>query len=265
MSNNIFAQRCRGKSCQNCSARTNGFCGALDAEALAEFSGQCFCAGYERDAEIVRQGEPSGKVGVIAKGLVKIVMFTEDGEEHMLQILRQSQLVGMPCSMQSSFAWEAATRAEICWMPRSTWDDFLRAHPEHFEAYVKTMLHQMEELQCAVANSRGRNTRQRVAHWLLEQVPEDAAPDRPIVDIPLKRRDLAALLDMTAETLCRSLHALAGKGAIDILMPYQIEITDLAKLRTLAKSPHNDKFVPLSAETPLLATEAPRQRQARYS
>lgn len=220
--------------CHGCAARNSGFCSAFDADSLAEFSAHSSWKSYDRGIEIAAQGEPSDRVGVIARGLVKVVMLTERGEEHLLQILRGGQLVGIPGSETSGFALETATDAEICWMPRPIWERFLRERPQHFRACLVTMTEQLEELQLSVVKMRGRSTLERVAIWLLQQLPKRSGEAAPVIRIELTRRDLASLLDMTVETLCRSLRRLDEKGAIDLVTPDCAEVVDLGRLRLLA-------------------------------
>ena len=220
--------------CHGCAVRSSGFCSAFDAESLVEFSAHSSWKSYDRGTEIATQGEPSDRVGVIARGLVKVVMLTERGEEHLLQILRSGQLVGIPGSETSGFAVETATDADMCWMPRPIWERFLRERPQHFRACLVTMTQQLEELQLSVVKMRGRSTLERVALWLLQQLPQRSGEAAPVIRIELTRRDLASLLDMTVETLCRSLRRLDEKGAIDLITPDCAEIVDLGTLRLLA-------------------------------
>jgi len=235
MTNAASKRRPAADRCLGCPAMKNGFCRHLaegSLEAFAERSHRSFC---EQGSEIAGQGESLDRIGVIASGLVKIVMVTETGEEHLLQILRPGQFIGDPRTVQNIYSWEAATNASICWMSRQGWNEFLAEDPKHFQAYLATIATQIHDARLSMVRARGRNTVQRVACWLLEQVPDLRAKKGDKIRIILTRRDLASLLDMTVETLCRALHQLDDRQAIRLIEPDLIEIADAARLRTLGK------------------------------
>lgn len=236
-----------GERCQSCAATKNGFCGYLDATSLAKFAVRCHRTAYSQGSEIAGQGEEIDKVGVIASGLVKLATITESGDEFVLQILHEGQIAGAPGEGGDGFALEAATDVSICWVPRAAWDAFLCEKPPHFQAYTSSLTAQCDETRKFIMGMRGRNTVQRLASWLLDQCKETGCEEKPCLRVPLSRRDLASLLDMTVETLCRAVHQLDDRKAIRLLASDLFEITDIVKLRVLAKRP-NENAAPVAAE-----------------
>ncbi|QEW23436.1 Nitrogen fixation regulation protein FixK (plasmid) [Paracoccaceae bacterium] len=252
--------------CRGCSARQSGFCANLDPASLSEFAKRSTQRKYGCGAELVAQGETGDCIGVIRSGLVKVAAVTEHGDEHLLQVLHSGQLIGVPSDGSQNFACEVATPAHVCWMPRATWDMFLQRGTEPLRAYVDTMLQQVAELQLFVTKMRGRSTVQRVALWILDQIPNSDAQHHPRIDVQLSRRDLAALLYMTVETLCRALHQLDEEKAIQLVRSDCIDVMDLAKLRERARCPERctpfpaDRVVPKAAGRGRLRTNAARER-----
>ncbi|NDV97973.1 Crp/Fnr family transcriptional regulator [Salipiger sp. PrR002] len=205
----------------------------LDPDSVNAFSAHSARTLYPQDTELVAQGDSCDRVGVIASGLIKLQTLTESGEEHLLQVLRSGQLLSVARNAPSRFSWQTATASEICWMPQKAWESFLTERPQHFQSYMKTTLYQLEQMQLFLINMRGRSTLQRVALWLVEELlngPEIGAA----LHVQLSRRDLASLLDMTVETLCRSLRQLQDGGAIRLPKPDRVEIADFTKLQQMA-------------------------------
>lgn len=221
--------------CDDCTARQTGLCSAFDRDALLDFARRSYRETYRQGAEIAAQGEAADRIGIVASGLVKLVVLTEGGDEHVLQILRTGHLIGDPEREVNGFSSEAATETTICWMPRQTWHGFLQSHPQIFRGFLSALNRQFEELQMSVVKMRGRSTVQRLALWLVEQLPGATEGSTPQIRIVLTRRDLASLLDMTVETLCRALHQIEERGAIRLLAPDHLAVTDLGRLRRLAK------------------------------
>ncbi|WP_095884136.1 Crp/Fnr family transcriptional regulator [Alloyangia mangrovi] len=235
MQTNAILRQAQEVRCGRCAARKFGFCSTLHADSQREILSRSSLTTYARGAEIVQQGEPLDRIGLIASGVIKVGTVTKGGDEHLLQIMRRGQLVYVPDSAGSLFSWVTASEAAVCWMSRSAWDSFLKEQPSHFHAYMVTMRQQLEQMQLSVMNMRGRNTLQRLAFWLLEELADADAGEQRKLHILLSRRDLASLLDMTVETLCRSLRQLNDKGAIRLLTPDRIEVTDLSRLRLIAR------------------------------
>lgn len=223
------------EACATCEAHRVGLCDLLDDASATLISSRCQRLRYGTGDEIALQGEKSERIGIVVTGLVKIVLLTEEGEHHLLQILKPGQIVGDPCKADNAFSWEAATETEICWINRQTLEAIKRNHPTVHQAYLEITARQLEEHRIWTASMRGRSTTQRIAFWLLQQVPDPRDTAQATIRITLTRRDLASLLDMTVETLCRGLRQLSDRGAIQALTPDKIEVLNIAKLRLFAR------------------------------
>lgn len=221
--------------CVSCDVRCDGFCKLLVGLSNTTLQERSQPASYKQNAEILLQGEKANSVGIIRSGLVKVVLLNEDGDHQVLQILKRGQLIGDPCKDLNAFSWEAATETDVCWIQRSTLDVIMREQPQGYRAYLEVITRQLEENRLWSASMRGRNTVQRIAYWLVQQVPclHDGAG--AIIQITLTRRDLASLLDMTVETLCRGLYQLSDRDTIRLRSPQDIELRNINKLRLLAR------------------------------
>ncbi len=236
MTSEVASRRAAAGLCHTRPARPGepGAAAGLDPAALLACSARCHLGRYRQGAEIAGQGERSDRIGIVASGLVKIVNLTERGDAQVLQILRRGHLVGLPESRASAFAWEAAVDAEVCWIPRPAWEALLCERPDQLRACLATMQRQLEDMQLWVVAMRGRSTLERVAFWLLQEAESTGGA---VIPVRLTRRDLASLLDMTVETLCRQLRQLQRRRAVRMPAPDRVEIVDAARLRHLADAP----------------------------
>jgi CRP/FNR family transcriptional regulator, anaerobic regulatory protein len=227
----MSVQQQTSNHCASCVARQIGLCGALGETPCAVSPMRGHPVSYQSGEEIAPQGECSEKLGIVASGLVKVVLITEDGENHLLQLVQPGEIVGDPCQKSNVFSWEAATPSNICWINRQTLDGMMQENPQLYRAYIGVIAHQLETQRLWTAAMRGRNTLQRIAFWIHQQIPKTRDFVAPFVQVNLTRRDLASLLDMTVETLCRGLHQLSERGAIDLITPTKIKVTNRVKLQ----------------------------------
>lgn len=243
--------------CIACEAGSHGFCAEVDGDVRSLFSERGFRTDYGLGDEIIAQGTTIDRIGIIAKGLVKVCMITEDGDEFVLQVLGPGQIVGEIGGSETAFSWEAATPAEICWITLSALDSLMRDHPLIDRALLAMTSQQLEDMRLWAATMRGRNTLQRIAFWLLVNIDDPDVAEKPIIRIALTRRDLASFLDMTSETLCRGLSQLAARRAVRLRAVDLIELTDVTKLRLFARCPDHRVSATLGAHD--FATKTPRR------
>jgi len=257
MSFAAHALKSASEICVSCAARNHGFCGMLDGSCLGLIAGRSQPAHYKRSAEILLQGEETDRIGIVRSGLVKVVLLTEDGDHQVLQVLKPRQIVGDPCKTWNAFSWEAATAADICWIQRPTLNLIMKDHPQVYRAYLDVIARQLEEHRLWAASMRGRNTVQRIAFWIFQQVPDIRDGGAATIHIALTRRDLASLLDMTVETLCRGLYQLSDRDAIRLVTPETIEVLNNIKLRLLARCGDGRVSNVLKRPDPAVTTDNP--------
>lgn len=222
--------------CSTCKVRHHGFCSWFEGDEAKGIITRATQTRFAAGTLILMQGEPANRAGIVMSGLVKIVLNDEDGSEHVIQLLHAGELVGDPFVSDCNYSWQAATDVELCWVPASALAAAIRRCPEALHCQLAATMRQVREQRFAQVALRGRNAMQRVAHWLYLQTPPEAtfAPVR--LRILLTRRDLASLLEMTVETLCRSLHQLEERGAIRLAAPDLVDLRDWARLKLLSRA-----------------------------
>jgi len=206
----------------------------IDDPAMEAVATRARRSTHAQGEAIIDQGEPSDRICILVRGIVKVVHLTEDGDEQVLQLLNPGDLIGDPFGSESSVSWEAATEVTLCGLPRLALDHLARQHPSLYRAYLAGAVRELEEQRLWSAAMRGRSTLQRLAYWLGEQSSSASDHGGAIIEFGLSRRDLSSLLDMSVETLCRSLHQIEQRGAIRLVSPNTIAVRDHAALRRLA-------------------------------
>lgn len=221
--------------CHGCQVRHLGFCSWFGADEAAGIVSRSRQSRFAAGEPILRQGEPAERVGIVLSGLVKIVMNDEDGEEHLIQLLHAGEIVGDPFASECALSWQAATDAELCWISPVTLAAAIQRCPAAYRCQLDATMRLVKEQRFAQVALRGRNALQRAGHWLFLQIPPEAEPAPIRLRILLTRRDLASLLEMTVETLCRALHQLEERGAIRLLAPDLVELHDRSRLKLLGR------------------------------
>ncbi len=234
--------------CARCPARQKGICGAVTPATVEAVALRGHRVTYAQNKPFLDQGTHSDRIGIVVSGLAKAVHINEDGDEFVLGIQRAGDLVGDPFGVENAVSWEAATDVTVCWLSTASLDQLLTEYPDLQRAYLQALSQQMGEQQRWFASLRGRNTTERLALWLVDQALFGDRSAEGVVPLDLSRRDLASLLDMSTETLCRSLYHLVDKGAIEMLAPDCVGLADPDQLRRLAKCEPDQKLEPLTPD-----------------
>lgn len=228
--------------CRSCQVRDRGFCSWFDGEESRGIITRTSQTRFSPGTPILIQGDPASRVGIVMSGLVKIVLNDEDGGEHVIQLLHAGELVGDPFAAECGYSWQAATEVELCWVPTPALAAAIRRCPAALRCQLDATMRLVQEQRFAQVALRGRNALQRVAHWLFLQVPDEATAAPVRLRILLTRRDLASLLEMTVETLCRALHQLEDRGAIRLAAPDLVDLRDQARLKALGRGGQKDRL-----------------------
>jgi len=172
---------------------------------------------------IFRQGDPCPGLFVVGTGLVRVYKLAPNGKEHILHLAgpgatfaEAAVIGGFPCP---AFA-EAAEPTELAFIPAEAFMGFLRQdHQSCIDLLVglSAWLHHVVDLLEDVVL---RDALGRVARYLVERIGPGGH-----VELPSSRKHLASHLNLTPETMSRTLRRLLDEGLI---------VDDEAGLRVLA-------------------------------
>jgi CRP-like cAMP-binding protein len=135
--------------------------------------------------------------------------------------------VGLPYGTDA----QALTEAHLVSVSRSAFQALMERHGELAQRLIVALAVQARALADSLHDLTHKDADARLAAWLLQRgVADAAAPPRLRVVLRERKRDLAATLGVTPETLSRLLRQLCRDGLID-MHGYQITVLDPQALR----------------------------------
>jgi CRP-like cAMP-binding protein len=169
---------------------------------------------YRKGAVIFRQGDPCTGIYVVARGLVRLFTLAPSGKEHVLHLAGPGQsfaevavIGGFECP-----ATAEAVEATICALLPS--DAFLRLLREDHDLCLQLLAGLTQRVRQMVGLLEDlvlRDATGRLARHLLEKSRGLAG----VIPLPSLKRHLASHLNLTSETLSRTLRKLADAGIIE--------------------------------------------------
>ncbi len=213
------------------------FGAALPAEIAAELQEFAQVRELPAGSLLVSSRETARDLCLIARGDAALGSAVADGSFH------PERSVQGPGWLDVSSAWLGSTPAQdavavsdvvLVTVPRADVQSLMLRYPELARRLVVTLARQVQSLTVATHDLMHKDAEGRFAAWLLQRCGGEAASDGSItVSLNERKRDIAAQLAITPETLSRLLRQLSRKGLIYV-SGYTVKVLDPGTLRTLA-------------------------------
>jgi CRP/FNR family transcriptional regulator len=203
-------------ACADCAQRRVGFLSRLSKEALERTNCVLRRGRFPGGFVLGRMGEVPEAVFAVQSGGVKLVGTGPRGHPRIVDLLGPGDLVGVCGVFGRRLAFDAVAVGEIeaCHGATATFRGLLSSNAD-------VAMGLADHLSCVADRAAerlrglGRNTAiERVAAFLVDGRLPRLGENRVV--LPLRRRELAALLGVAPETIARSLTRLVEEGLIAV-------------------------------------------------
>ncbi|HUU82086.1 MAG TPA: Crp/Fnr family transcriptional regulator [Phycisphaerae bacterium] len=188
---------------------------------------------FDRGRMIFREGDPCPGIYVVGTGAVRVFKLAPSGKEHVLHFAYPGMTFAEVAAIGQfdcpAFA-DAAEDTVCALVPR---DEFRRLVDEDHGFCIEMMAGMarwVRDLVGLLEDVVLRDATARVARHLIQS---DTTGGRGDFVLPMRKRDLASHLNLTSETLSRTLRRLVDCGLIQ-MHDQQLRIRDLPKLQEVA-------------------------------
>lgn len=222
--------------CQACEARHGGVCAALTPSQLTRLSEHTTKSAHERDTDMSRHAEQTDSYANILSGVVKLTKTMPDGRQQIVGLQFAPDFMGRPFAREDGLTMEAATPLRLCSFPKSLLEEMLDESPQMERRLHDQALVELDEARDWLLTLGRKSAREKVASFLL-LIATHIDPERPVekgsivIELPLKRADIADYLGLTTETISRQLTHLRKAGIIEIEDRRRITIPSISALR----------------------------------
>ncbi|MEW6249957.1 MAG: Crp/Fnr family transcriptional regulator [Planctomycetota bacterium] len=220
--------------------RKCGLFRGLSAEWLDVLAAAASIRRFRKGERVFSQGDPCPGLFCVGDGLVRVYKLAPSGKEHVLHFAEPGKtfaevavLGGFTCPAHA----DAIEDTTCALLPADRFNTLLRTHHElavqllvGLALWVRQLIGLLEDLVLRDAGGR-------VAAHLLRLGGSLALPagERAAFTLPMLKKDLASHLNLTSETLSRTLRRLAEARLIELGEAQQIRILDAAALRDVAE------------------------------
>jgi len=162
------------------------------------------------------ENEPCSAVYCLVSGIVKLYVVGPDRHEKALEFVEPGQTFA-EAAMFSGQGYPVTAMAlddsRVIAIDAYSLSRYLRHHPDLTWQMLAVMSRRLHQLVGQIRSVSLHNAEQRVASYLLDNY-DATEPRRAVGRIPARRSELASMLGLTTETLCRVVANFRRRGWI---------------------------------------------------
>lgn len=218
-----------------CVSRVPLFSG-LDAQTLAQVADLATSRRFQRGERIQGPGDDAALL-VVHRGRVRVTRLASSGAEHLLRILDGGDFLGETAVLTDAPPEHLATAmqdAEICRLATHDVRTLVSGNPALGLQLATTPVGRLQAAESRLAASSTTSVARRLADRLLQLSEEQGTYS---ITLPSTKRDLAAWLGTTPETLSRRLGSFQDTGLVRHLPDGRIVLLDHDGLENVPDKP----------------------------
>ena len=180
-------------------------------------------------------GESVSRLLVIHSGQLKVSHLSANGQEQVLRTITAGDVIGERAFLTGHRPNEfvvALEESRTCVFDHADFVVLLRDYPDISQRMLRTLSDRLTSLERLLAAITASDVSARVAAYLLD-LHASMRDGASTVRLPMAKKEVAAYLGTTPETLSRRLAAFSASGVIELHGRRDVKILDFEALEQL--------------------------------
>jgi CRP/FNR family transcriptional regulator len=184
------------------------------------------------------EGDLRSHVFQLEQGVVIIYRMLPDGRRQVFEFAYPGDFIGLGAGDVHMFSAETTGTTRVRCIPAAMLEEAAKHEPELALSLYRAVSLELSAARDLLIAIGQRSAIERVATFLLMLHRRlnrgDSSGANMLIDLPMRRADIADLLGLTIETVSRTITKLRTMGVIKVAHASAISITDLDRLEELA-------------------------------
>lgn len=199
----------------------------LEADSLALVHQKIHAVEFKKGEYLFRAEEPTNTLYIIQSGAVRLFHLLESGKEQLIRILKPGDFIGEWSLFSQDKLYEdyayALVDTKVCQLYADDFKEVLLNYPAVSLKILEEMSRRLQASEKMTSRVANESVGTRLVNYLLGQLPGQAS-DAHLINLELSRKELAAFLGTTPETISRKFKELETLNIIKSLSPRKIKI-----------------------------------------
>ena len=199
----------------------------LEADSLALVHQKIHAVEFKKGEYLFRAEEPTNTLYIIQSGAVRLFHLLESGKEQLIRILKPGDFIGEWSLFSQDRQYEdyayALVDTKVCQLYADDFKEVLLNYPAVSLKILEEMSRRLQASEKMTSRVANESVGTRLVNYLLGQLPGQAS-DAHLINLELSRKELAAFLGTTPETISRKFKELETLNIIKSLSPRKIKI-----------------------------------------
>lgn len=199
----------------------------LEADSLALIHQKIHAVEFKKGEYLFRAEEPTNTLYIIQSGAVRLFHLLESGKEQLIRILKPGDFIGEWSLFSQDRQYEdyayALVDTKVCQLYADDFKEVLLNYPAVSLKILEEMSRRLQASEKMTSRVANESVGTRLVNYLLGQLPSQASADH-LINLELSRKELAAFLGTTPETISRKFKELETLNIIKSLSPRKIKI-----------------------------------------
>ena len=209
----------------------------LNHELLIGLSKLTVIRTLKKNDLVFEQGDVPNKFSFVNKGMVKIIRSLKPGQEMILRVVTEGECFGViAIFIDQKYLARAVCEGEVTLVeiPKEPFLKFLDEHPVMYRKFLKLICQKTYNMERKVPEMALTRIETRVSKILLNLTEKIGFVDngQHKIEIPLTRKEIAAMAGTTTETVVRVLGKMEKNNVITI-QKHLITLNNLEYLESL--------------------------------
>lgn len=199
----------------------------LEADSLALIHQKIHAVEFKKGEYLFRAEEPTNTLYIIQSGAVRLFHLLESGKEQLIRILKPGDFIGEWSLFSQDRQYEdyayALVDTKVCQLYADDFKEVLLSYPAVSLKILEEMSRRLQASEKMTSRVANESVGTRLVNYLLGQLPGQAS-ETHLINLELSRKELAAFLGTTPETISRKFKELETLNIIESLSPRKIKI-----------------------------------------
>lgn len=200
---------------------------------------------FAAGSAIFWEGDQAKHIFEVVEGTLRAFRIVGDGRRVIMGFLRKGDVLGVSVRDRYLYTVEAITPVELRRFARHQFESESARDPHLKEQLFSRLCDEMAAAQDQMALISRRSADEKVAGFLLLMARTQVRSTCVVLELPMTRLDIADYLNMTIETVSRTITKLAGSGVIATVGRHSIALLKLDALVALAEGGTNAASRPM--------------------